>query len=166
MGALRVNLGRESGSHDAPLLFSVSYTSQGSPAGIATTLRDPPCPPLRRESASGYRNRLRTAGVWRLITWALHDHMPHASSIIEVLLRARTARGSLQGAVPMDALPWGDELTCRRQTFRRPTRARHRAPPLLPRPYPQPTMRSRPQPLRWQPPRKPTPVSNNNGQGP
>ena len=42
MGALLVNLGRESGSHDAPLLFSVSYTSQGSPAGIATTLRDPP----------------------------------------------------------------------------------------------------------------------------
>ena len=42
MGALLVNLGRESGSHDAPLLFSVSYTSQASPAGIATTLRDPP----------------------------------------------------------------------------------------------------------------------------
>lgn len=42
MGALLVNLGRESGSHDAPLLFSVSHTSQGSPAGIATTLRDPP----------------------------------------------------------------------------------------------------------------------------
>ena len=46
MGALLVNLGRESGSHDAPLLFSVSHTSQGSPAGIATTLRDPP-PPRR-----------------------------------------------------------------------------------------------------------------------
>lgn len=47
MGALLVNLGRESGSHDAPLLFSVSHTSQGSPAGIATTLRDPP-PGCRR----------------------------------------------------------------------------------------------------------------------
>lgn len=42
MGALLVNLGRESGSHDAPLLFSVSHTGQASPAGIATTLRDPP----------------------------------------------------------------------------------------------------------------------------
>lgn len=37
-----MNLGRESGVPRCPLLFSVSYTSQASPAGIATTLRDPP----------------------------------------------------------------------------------------------------------------------------
>lgn len=47
---------------------------------------------------------------------------------------AESMGATLKREVLMDARPWDDELTCRRQTFRRLNRARHRAPPLLLRP--------------------------------
>lgn len=62
---------------------------------------------------------------------------------------------------------WTDELTRRRQTLQvaHPRTTPYAATPTAAT-HPQPPTRNRPQPLRRQPPRKPTPVSNNKRQGP
>ena len=47
---------------------------------------------------------------------------------------AESFNATLKREVLMDQRSWADERTCRRQTFRWLTRARHRTPPLLLRP--------------------------------
>ena len=151
-----------------------------SPGRCATTCARPPLVIEALQQAAATRGSLKGA-VLHAGHGSVHTSKDFAAECKRLeVTQSMGAVGSSAAGAPAESFnatlkrevltgehSWTDELTRRRQTLQvaHPRTTPYAATPTAAT-HPQPPTRNRPQPLRRQPPRKPTPVSNNKRQGP